>query len=311
MEEVRYRKNREFGSYSKCSCCGRVLPSNNFIEKEETHQKISYPGWGRMAMTEYKVKENLCLDCYYYMIQIKKKFNLALGVMLCTNLLAMCTSFFYHRFDTTVYLWWIGILIVVTWLLWAIKQIYSDSKARNHNKDNPVCMHTSHPSISNRKEKMKGCLGVIFIIGVIIGVYKCNTQHKKEISNWNNNVHVTMVKSGEKIDIAKEIFHKEHPNLKSNVYCVNDTKEFLAIYLVHYSYEHTSNFSVSPYVTDIIRPGEYFFWLKGNDDYIEFKEPPYSRSGLKSSTLNVVTYLDSLPDYVEVSDSIRQLIKRE
>ena len=95
------------------------------------------------------------------------------------------------------------------------------------------------------------------------------------------------------------------------MYCINDTKKVLAIYVVYYSYKHTSSFAVSPHVTGIIRPGEYFFWLKGNDDYIEFKEPPYSKSGLSSSTLNVVTYLDSLPDYVEVPDSIKQLIKRE
>lgn len=311
MEEIRYRKNRDFGSYSKCSCCGRVLPSNNFIEKEETHQNISYSGWRHMIISKYNVKENICLDCYYYMMPIRKNFNLAIGIILCVNLLTIGISFFYYRFDTIVYLWWIGILVVVTWLIWAIKQIYSDSKARNYNKNNPVCLHTTRPSISKKKEKMKGCLGFIFIIGIIIGIYKCNTQHNKEVNDWNNKVHVTMLKSGKKIDIPNEIFYKEHPNLKSNVYCINDTKEILAIYVVRYSYKHASNFSVSPYVTDIIRPGEYFFWLKGNDDYIEFKEPPYSKSGLSSSTLNVVTYLDSLPDYVEVSDSIRQLIKRE
>ena len=95
------------------------------------------------------------------------------------------------------------------------------------------------------------------------------------------------------------------------MYCINDTKKVLAIYVVNYSYNYTTNQLGSPYVTDIIRPGQYFFWQKGNEDYIEFKEPPYSRSSLKSLTLNVITYLDSLPDYVEMSDSIRQLIKRE
>ena len=310
MEENKYRKYREFGSSIKCSCCGRVLPSNNFIEEEKTSLKTSF-SWGRMVTTEYKVKDNLCLDCYYYMEPIKRRFNIAIGVILCTNLLAMGTSFFYYRFDTTVYLCWIGILVAVTWLLLAIKDIYSDSKARNCNKDNPVCTHTNRPPVSEKKEKIKGYIGIIIIIGIIVGIFKCNTRRNKEISDWNNNVHVTMVKSGEKIDIPNEIFYKEHPNLKGNVYCINDTKKVLAIYVVHYSYRHTSSFPVSPHVTDIIRPGEYFFWAKGNDGYIEFKEPPYSRSGLSSSTLNVVTYLDSLPDFVEMSDSIRQLIKRE
>lgn len=312
MEEIRFRKYGELGSNSKCSCCGRILPSDNFIEKDNTLRKIGYGTWGRMKITEYNVKENLCLDCYYYMIPIKKKFNIAMGVILCTNLLALGSSFFFHRFDTKVYLWWIGILVVVTWLIWAIKQIYSDSKARNYNKDNPVCLHTTRPSVSKNKEKIQGCLGILFIIGVIVGIFKCNSQHRKEVSDWNNNVHVTMVMSGEKIDIPKEAFYKEHPNLKSNVYCINDTKKVLAIYVVYYSYSrNTSNLSISPHVTDIIRPGDYFFWMKGGDGYIEFKEPPYLRSGLSSTTLHVVTYLDSLPSYVEMSDSIRQLIKHE
>ena len=308
MEKDNFRKYRDF---CKCSCCGRILPSSDFIEKNETFQKVSYSEWGRMKITRYNIKENICLDCYYYIKTKKKKFNFAIGIILCANLLAMGISFFYHHFDRTVYLWWIGILLIATWLIWAIKQIYSDSKARNKNKDNPVCLHTTRPLVSRKKERMQGCLGLIFIIGIIVGIYKCNSLRKKEISDWNKNVHVTMIKSGKKIDIPNEIFYKEHPNMKSNMYCINDTKKVLAIYVVNYSYNYTTNPLGSPYVTDIIRPGEYFFWLKGDENYIEFKEPPYSRSSLNSLTLNVITYVDCLPNYVEMSDSIRQITKCE
>lgn len=300
-----------FGSYCKCSCCGRVLPSNNFVEKEETLYKTSYE-WGHTVITKYNVKEHLCLDCFYYMKPIKKKFNIAIGVLLCTNLLALGISYFYHRFNTTTYLWWVGILLVATWLIWATKQIYCDSKARRHNKDNPVCLHTTPPSVSKKEEIMQGCLGIIFIIGIIVSIFRCSSQEKKEISDWNNNVHVTMIKSGKKVDIPNEIFYKKHPNLKSNIYCYNDTKKVLAIYDVDYSYKPTyDEFSLPPYVKDIIMPGEYFYWDKGSNNCIEFKDPPYSISGHSPFSLKVITYLDSLPNYVEIPDSIRQLIKHE
>lgn len=271
-----------------------------------------------MKTTMYTEKRYLCLDCFYYMKPIKKKFNIAIGALLCTNLLAMGTSYLYHRFDTNIYLWWIGILLVATWFMWATKQIYCDSKASSHNKDNPVCLHTTRPSVSNKEDTMQGCLGILFIIGIIVSIYRCTAQNKKEISDWNDNVHVTMLKSGKKIDIPNEIFYKEHPNLKSNIYCYNDTKKVLAIYVVNYSYRPAysnrptyDDFSLPPYVTDIIRPKEYFYWDKESDDYIEFEEAPYSRSGLCSTTVNVVTYLDSLPNYVEIPDSIMQLIKHK
>ena len=266
-----------------------------------------------MKVSEYKVKKYICLDCYYYMKPIKRKFNIAMGVILCINLLGLCTSYFYHRFDTKVYLWWIAILAAVTWLLWAIREIYSDSKARSYNKDNPVCLHKTHPSVSKNKEIAKGCLSCLFsiglLVGIIIGVAKCNSNHKKEIAEWNNNVHVTMIKSGKKVDVPNEIFNKKHPDVGSNVCCYNDTKKILAIYDVDYSYGHSSYLSLPPYVRDIIMPGDYFPWDKEGDDYVEFTEAPYSRAGTCSPTVHVVTYLDSLPNYVEIPDSIRQIIK--
>ena len=233
-EEVEYRRFRDYRSYSKCSCCGRVLPSNNFIEKEETHRKLGTSTWGRTTITRYNVKVFLCLDCYYFMEPIKKKFNIAMGVVLITNLLVMASSYFFHRLDTKTYVWWIGILVAVTWLIFAVKQIYSYSKAEKNNKDNPVCLHTIHPSVSNTKEKIQGCLGLLFVIGCILGIVRCNVQEKKEAAEWNNNVHITMVKSGDKISIPKEVFYKEHPDFKANVYCINDTEKDLAIYVVHY-----------------------------------------------------------------------------
>lgn len=314
MEKVIYRNIGGFGSYHKCSCCGRTLPSNNFIENEETIYKTSYGSWGRtLNTTEYKVKKYLCLDCYYYMKPIKKKFNIAICVVLCMNLLTMGTSFFYYRLDNKVYLWWIGILAAVTWLIWAIREIYSNSKSRNCNKDNPVCLHKTPPSVSKKMVIIKGCLSGLFsiglIVGIIVGVVKCNSNHKKEIDEWNNNVHVTMIKSGKTVDIPNKIFYKEHPGVGSNVCCFNDTKKVLAIYDVDYSYGHSSGLSLQPYVRDIIMPGEYFPWDKEGEDYFEFTEAPYSRAGTCSPTVHVVTYINSLPKYVEIPDSIRQIIK--
>jgi len=173
----------------KCSCCRRILPADNFITVKSTYQKVGTGTLGRMKITSYEVQKPLCLDCYYYMKPIKRRFNIAIIFLAIFNAIAMAISYKYYHVDTKIYLWWLGGIVVLTWFIWAIREIYSDSKARKHNANNPFCEHTVRPKDnSSTKEMLQGCSSLLVIAGIIFGIYRCNSQHKKEIEEWNKNV---------------------------------------------------------------------------------------------------------------------------